>query len=139
MTNAKWFKRFTRLLVGLLLGFVFLCLVPTSAFSQRSGSLHEMCRQINTDATSGLVAYYAPGRNPIETPNGETDGPDAGSAVYLTNYPPEISADGNYVRIWFKSLDPNYKQGWISRRFDGNRFDSLKRGSDRWRILNCAE
>lgn len=149
MNNRKRLKPRHKLLMGLFLGVMLLCLTPTMALpqvpSQRPVSSHltQVCRKVNRDATNGLIAYQAPGREEMKTAEREIDGPEANAAVYLTSSPPEVSADGNYVRVWFKSLDPNYKQGWVARRFNNDftntRDDSLKMGSNQWRALNCFE
>lgn len=139
MAYSRGFNRLSRLLIGLLLGLILMGLSPIVAFSQASGNLGDLCRRVNPAATTGLIAYYAPGGTLITTSNGETDGPAAGDAVYLTNARPETSADGSYIRIWFDSLEPNFKQGWISQQFNNGRNASLMMGDNRWRMENCAE
>ena len=134
-------NRFSKLLLGIALGVVLLAAAPLAARSQvssASSSLFNQCRQVNPTAQSGLVAYFAPGGNAIEVSADQMDGPEGGSAVYLTSSPPEVSSDGKFIRVWFKSIQPNYKQGWIARTF-GDNVGSLKMGSNRWRIENCEE
>ncbi len=138
MTDLKRFKRLNRSLLGLLLGTAMVGLTTTSTMAQPNNSVNRLCRQINPAASTGLIAYDTPGAaNPMSTATGQRDGPGANEAVYLTGSPPEVSADGSYIRVWFKSLDLNYKLGWIALRF--NNQDSLKMGTNRWRAENCAE
>ncbi len=158
MSNSRNFRRFNQLtqlfkqlsfrqlsfknlLIGLFLGFIVLGLGPTAVFSQAAnptGALTNACRQVNPTTGSGLVAYSAPNNtSPLKALSGENDGPEAGKAVFLTGSPPENSADGQYIRVWFKSIDPNFKQGWIAKKFNSN-VDSLKMGDTQWRSRNCS-
>jgi hypothetical protein len=146
MFNSKSLRRFKHLLVGLCLGFIVIGLSSTAAFSQAANptpantaasGLVSLCRQLNPATGTGMVAYSTPNTtNPIKAANGANDGPEANKAVFLTSSPPENSSDGNYVRVWFKSIDPNFKQGWIARKFSSG--DSLKLGTTEWRNSNCA-
>jgi hypothetical protein len=140
MSNSTGFRRVKQLLMGLFLGLMVVSLSSTAAFSQAANpasGLSTLCRQINPATSGGLVAYSAPNAtSPIKAASGANDGPEANKAVFLTSSPPETSGDGNYVRVWFKSIDPNYKQGWIAKKFSGG--DSLKMGNTQWRNSNCA-
>jgi hypothetical protein len=140
MSNSKGFRRVKQLIMGLFLGLMVVGLSSTAAFSQAANpasGLSTMCRQVNPGTGSGLVAYSAPNTtNPIKAASGSNDGPEADKAVFLTSSPAETSADGNYIRVWFKSIDPNYKQGWIAKKYSGG--DSLKLGNTQWRNSNCA-
>jgi hypothetical protein len=137
------FKQFKKVFLGLFLsllsGAIIFGLSATTAFSQTpapASALTNLCRQANPSSTPGLVAYTTPATtNPMTTADGRRDGPGANEAVYLTSSPPETSADGNYIRVWYKSIDPNYKVGWIAKRFSNG--DALKLGSPSWRSSNC--
>ncbi len=143
MSHGRSSKRFNQLLVGLLIGFVIVSLSATAVFSQAANptpaatGLSSLCRQVNPSTGTGMVAYSAPNAtNPIKAANGANDGPEANKAVFLTSSPAEVSGDGNYIRVWFKSIDPNFKQGWIARKVTNG--DSLKLGNTQWRSGNCS-
>lgn len=139
MLNKQGFKHFSRGLIGFCLVFVILGLGSTVALSQAAppaSQLNSLCRQVNPTSAPGLVAYFSPStERRISTADGHPDGPGANEAVYLTGPQAEISADGSFIRVWFKSLEPNYKVGWIATKF--NNQGSLKLGDNRWRAANC--
>lgn len=140
MAYNKGFKRLRRLLGGLLFGLALIALTAAVTVAQSPNSaskLNSLCRQVNPNSTPGFIAYYAPGINPIKAADDRKDGPGVNEAVYLTSASPEISADGKYIRVWFSSLDPNYKLGWINKRFGND--DALKMGDARWRGENCSQ
>lgn len=138
MVLSKGFKYLKGLLIGLCLGIIILGLTPTAAFAQTSSSaskLKGLCRQVNPSSTPGLVAFFSPNTtSPIKASDGGKDGPGVDEAIYLTSTPPEKSADGKFIRVWFKSLDPNYKLGWIEAKDD-----ALKMGDNSWREKNCPD
>ncbi|MBE9069326.1 hypothetical protein IQ260_22030 [Leptolyngbya cf. ectocarpi LEGE 11479] len=138
MANKKGVKSLTRWLVPFVLSFIILTgLISTSAFAQTS-QFNQLCRQVNSKTQPGPIAYYAPGGLPIRASAGSPDGPAASAPVYLTRSPAELSADGKFVRVWFDSLDPNFKLGWLAMKLrDGD--DMLKMGSSRWRTMECVE
>ncbi|MEM7066080.1 MAG: hypothetical protein AAF572_23305 [Cyanobacteria bacterium P01_B01_bin.77] len=111
--------------------------MSTTTFAQ-TASLNQMCRQVNPKTNPGPIAYYAPGGTPMRTFNGRDDGPAAGVPIYLTSSPPELSADGKYVRVWFDSRERNFRQGWLEMKLrDGD--DMLKMGNSSWRTTQCAK
>jgi hypothetical protein len=144
MINSQSFKRakfkqFKKVFLGLFLSLLSVGMIVGLSANMAIGqapapasALNSLCRQVNPSSTPGLVAYTTPGTtSPMTTTDGRKDGPGANEAAYLTSSPPETSADGNYIRVWFKSIDPNYKVGWIDKR------DALKQGSATWRSSNC--
>ena len=134
MSAFKSVRHLKRFLLVLSVALTLLVLAPTTAFSQTS-NMAALCRQANPDSGAGLVAYFSPDdTNPIKANNDSLDGPAAGEAVYLTSSSADKSADGKFIRIWFKSIDPNYKLGWISA--DG---EPLKMGPSSWRAENCIQ
>lgn len=140
MLNRKEFRLFEKLLVGFLLGLLVLLLWPAAVSSQSptaASAINTLCRQVNPESAPGLIAYSSPSiENRIDAADGRKDGPGSNEAVYLTSSPPETSADGKYIRVWFDSLDPNYKLGWIPA--STNDKGSLKMGDPAWRADNCA-
>lgn len=133
-------KHLKSLLLGCLMSFILLGLGSTAVFSQAASpvsNFNTLCRQVNPVTEPGLIAYFAPNtERRIDATDGSKDGPGSGEAVYLTGNPPEQSADGKFIRVWFDSLDPNYKTGWIATQFNGQ--GTLKMGDTNWRAANCA-
>ncbi len=124
----------------LLLGFN-----TTEAIAQTSSGsgLNQLCRQINPAAGgAGVVARYGPSDDARQiSPSGSNsgDGAATGKAVYLTSSSPEFGRDKKYVRVWFDSIDANYKQGWIPTKLANGNGDTLKMGPASWRAANCAK
>ncbi len=141
MFDLKWFMYLKKWLTLFFLSLIILVgLTSTEVFSQtfNASPLNELCRQVNPASDPGPIAYYAPGGSPMTTSDGRDDGPAASEAVYLTTYPPEQSADGRFTRVWFDSLEPNFKLGWVATKLR-NGDDMLKAGSNIWRANNCSD
>ena len=138
MDIYAWFQSLRKWFALCFLSFILLIGLTSQAFSQTASPINQLCRQVNTKSAPGPIAFYAPGGSPIQASGNRDDGPGSGEAVYLTNSPAELSVDRRYTRVWFKSLDPNYKLGWIATKMsDGD--DMLKMGSNRWRANTCVE
>ena len=134
MNTFQTVKYLKKLLLGISLALILLVILPTTAPVQ-AAPITGQCRQANPNAGAGLVAFFSSdGTKPITAVDGNKDGPAAGADVYLTAPSAETSANGQFVRVWFKSIDPNFKIGWVALEND-----ALKMGTSSWRAQNCIQ